>query len=66
MCHIVSLALRNHCRFAHPLMSFIILARQEQLLIFININTLDLVNYDTVILYYSLSIFALNFLSIHF
>ncbi len=63
------MALGNHCHLVHLPMSLIILVRQEQSLIFINIYMSDSDNFDKIMhkcIYYLLSIFALNFLSMHF
>ena len=59
-CHV---ALGNHCHLAHPLL----MSRQEQSLIFINIYMSDSVNYDKVMYIYLILIVNLcHFLSMHF
>ena len=69
MHHIVNQALGNHCHLAHTPMSFIILVRQEQSLIVINIYMEDSVNCDKVILLIvnlSMHFYCISFLlSVH-
>ena len=68
MCHIVDRDLGHHCHLPHSPMPFITLVRQELSPILINMYMADSINYDMLCLYiyYSLSIVALNFLSMHF
>ena len=68
MLHIVNWTSSTHCLLAHPPMSFIILIRHEQsLMLIIYTCQFQLIMIRLYIyIYYSLSIFALNFVSMHF